>query len=89
MLLFLAQALFHFVELKTRTDADFAAIEAKMAEIVKQDRPFVRREYSCADGLARTAQDKYKHDNAERAIACPSYREVGTSDHAPVVATFE
>ena len=26
---------------------------------------------------------------AERAIACPSYREVGTSDHAPVVATFE
>jgi len=25
---------------------------------------------------------------AERAIACPSYREVGTSDHAPVVATF-
>ena len=26
---------------------------------------------------------------AERAIACPSYREIGTSDHAPVVATFE
>lgn len=26
---------------------------------------------------------------AERAVACPSYREVGTSDHAPVVATFE
>jgi len=26
---------------------------------------------------------------AERAIACPSYREVGTSDHAPVVATFD
>jgi exodeoxyribonuclease III len=26
---------------------------------------------------------------AERATACPSYREVGTSDHAPVVATFE
>ncbi len=27
-------------------------------------------------------------DVAERAIACPSYREIGTSDHAPVVATF-
>jgi exodeoxyribonuclease III len=27
-------------------------------------------------------------DIAERAIACPSYREIGTSDHAPVVATF-
>jgi len=26
---------------------------------------------------------------AERAVSCPSYREVGTSDHAPVVATFE
>ena len=25
---------------------------------------------------------------AERAVSCPSYREVGTSDHAPVVATF-
>ena len=27
-------------------------------------------------------------DLAARALACPSYREVGTSDHAPVVATF-
>jgi exodeoxyribonuclease-3 len=26
---------------------------------------------------------------AERATACPSYREIGTSDHAPVVATFD
>lgn len=25
---------------------------------------------------------------AMRAVSCPSYREVGTSDHAPVVATF-
>lgn len=25
---------------------------------------------------------------AKRATACPSYREIGTSDHAPVVATF-
>jgi exodeoxyribonuclease-3 len=25
---------------------------------------------------------------AERATACPSFREVGTSDHAPVMATF-
>ncbi|HKY31386.1 MAG TPA: exodeoxyribonuclease III [Candidatus Polarisedimenticolia bacterium] len=27
-------------------------------------------------------------DLAPRAVSCPSYREVGTSDHAPVVATF-
>jgi exodeoxyribonuclease-3 len=26
---------------------------------------------------------------AERATACPSFRETGTNDHAPVVATFE
>jgi exodeoxyribonuclease-3 len=26
---------------------------------------------------------------AERAVSCPSFREIGTSDHAPVVATFE
>jgi exodeoxyribonuclease-3 len=26
---------------------------------------------------------------AERAVSCPSLREVGTSDHAPVVATFQ
>jgi len=25
---------------------------------------------------------------AERATSCPSFREIGTSDHAPVVATF-
>jgi exodeoxyribonuclease-3 len=27
-------------------------------------------------------------DLAARAVSCPSFREVGTSDHAPVVATF-
>lgn len=27
-------------------------------------------------------------DLAERAVSCPSFREIGTSDHAPVVATF-
>jgi len=27
-------------------------------------------------------------DLAGRAVACPSYREIGTSDHAPVVASF-
>ena len=25
---------------------------------------------------------------AKRAVSCPSQREIGTSDHAPVVATF-
>jgi threonyl-tRNA synthetase len=51
------------------TSEDFAAIEREMARIVKEDRPFVRTDYSCDAGLARTANDKYKRDNAERAIA--------------------
>ncbi len=51
------------------TSEDFAAIEQEMARIVKENRPFVRTDYPCEAGLARTAGDKYKHDNAERAIA--------------------
>ncbi|MCA8964640.1 MAG: threonine--tRNA ligase [Planctomycetes bacterium] len=47
----------------------FAAIEAKMQEIVAADRPFVRCEFSAQEGLARTEGDKYKRDNAERALA--------------------
>lgn len=51
------------------TSDDFAAIEARMAEIVKENRPFVRCEVNGVDGLKRTAGDKYKRDNAERALA--------------------
>jgi threonyl-tRNA synthetase len=51
------------------TDAEFAKIEAKMGEIIKADRPFTRCDYAVDAGLARTAADKYKRDNAERAIA--------------------
>ena len=51
------------------TSDDFAAIEREMAKIVAENRPFTRTDYSCAEGLARTSQDKYKHDNAERAMA--------------------
>jgi threonyl-tRNA synthetase len=56
-------------EAVTLTDGDFAAIEAKMKEIIKADRKFVRCDYPLDQGLARTANDKYKKDNAERAIA--------------------
>ena len=51
------------------TDADFVAIEKKMAEIVKADKPFTRCDVGHTEGLARTEGDKYKRDNAERAIA--------------------
>lgn len=51
------------------SDDDFAVIEARMAEIIKENRPFTRCEYSTDEGLARTGNDIYKRDNAERAIA--------------------
>jgi threonyl-tRNA synthetase len=60
-----------FYDLKTPrpiTEGDFAAIEAKMQEIVAQNRPFTRCDYGPDQGLQRTANDKYKRDNAERAL---------------------
>lgn len=49
--------------------ADIERIEKRMKEIVKEDRPFTRVEFPAAEGLARVAGDKYKRDNAERALA--------------------
>ncbi len=48
---------------------DFAAIEQKMQEIVKEDRPFVRYEMPRDEAMAKLeAEDNpYKIDNAERA----------------------
>ena len=53
---------------KTLSEEDFEAIEKKMTEIVKENRFFTRTDYNHADGLARVGDDKYKKDNAERAI---------------------
>ena len=49
------------------TPEDFPAIE-KMQQIVRENRPFTRLDCSLDDGLARVGEDKYKKDNAERAI---------------------
>ncbi|MBK9118892.1 MAG: threonine--tRNA ligase [Phycisphaerales bacterium] len=51
------------------TPEDFARIEAKMAEIVKEDRPFTRYEVPRAAALQKLSQEgnPYKLDNAERA----------------------
>ncbi|MCL2282608.1 MAG: threonine--tRNA ligase [Fibromonadales bacterium] len=51
------------------THADFERIEKKMAEIVKEDRPFTRIEVPLEEALKRTEGDKYKRDNVERAVA--------------------
>ena len=46
---------------------DFERIENKMAEIVKADKPFIRKEMTKADALSKLAGDKYKTDNINRA----------------------
>lgn len=49
----------------------FDAINRRMAEIIKEDRRFTRVECAGGDGLAkvRAEGNKYKIDNAERALA--------------------
>ncbi len=51
------------------TPEDFQAIEARMAQIVKEDRPFRRYEVPRAEAMARLEREgnPYKIDNAERA----------------------
>jgi threonyl-tRNA synthetase len=49
---------------------DFTAIEAEMAKIIAEDRPFTRYEMPRAEGLKKLKAEgsKYKLDNAQRAI---------------------
>ncbi len=49
---------------------DFAKIEARMAQIVQQDRPFTRYEMPRAAAMQKLAAEgnPYKVDNAERAV---------------------
>ncbi|MSR28898.1 MAG: threonine--tRNA ligase [Phycisphaerales bacterium] len=48
---------------------DFAAIEAEMAKIVAENRPFTRYELPAQDGMAKLQKEgsKFKIDNAQRA----------------------
>ncbi|MBA7645092.1 Threonine--tRNA ligase 2 [subsurface metagenome] len=50
--------------------ADFERIEEKMREIIKADKPFIRKEMSRAEALDKLAGDKYKTDNINRADSC-------------------
>ncbi len=52
----------------------FEKINARIAEILKEDRPFTRYEQGGEEGLARLKGEgnKYKVDNAERAMGLPS-----------------
>jgi threonyl-tRNA synthetase len=55
---------------------DFDEIEAEMAKIVDDDRPFTRYEMPVAEGMDKLRDEgsKYKLDNAERAIEAGSDR---------------
>ncbi len=46
--------------------ADFERIEQRMAEIVKANQPFVRRELTRDEALSKLTDDKYKTDNINR-----------------------
>ncbi|MGH7143146.1 MAG: threonine--tRNA ligase [Planctomycetota bacterium] len=50
------------------TPDQFAAIEAEMAKIVQEDRPFTRFEMTRDEARARLKGDKYKTDNMDRAV---------------------
>ncbi|MEN0020174.1 MAG: threonine--tRNA ligase [Planctomycetota bacterium] len=59
-----------FPEDRPLREGDFEAVEAEMAKIIAEDRPFTRYEQSAAEGLAKLKSEgsKYKIDNAERAL---------------------
>ncbi|HYF14965.1 MAG TPA: threonine--tRNA ligase [Phycisphaerales bacterium] len=66
----------------------FEAINKRIAEIVAEDRPFTRYEVTASDGLPklRSEGNKYKVDNAERALGMPSSVYRGHKPAAPDTA---
>ncbi len=59
---------------KSLGSGDFDKINARIAAIVKEDRPFTRYESGKDEGIKklRAEGNKYKLDNAERALGLPS-----------------
>ncbi|MBL9002313.1 MAG: threonine--tRNA ligase [Phycisphaerae bacterium] len=72
---------------KTLSTDHFDAINQRIAQIIAENRPMTRYEVPAADGLAklRAEGNKYKVDNAERALGLPSsvYTGAKQSDAAP------
>ncbi|MCA9287110.1 MAG: TGS domain-containing protein, partial [Phycisphaerales bacterium] len=68
----------------------FDAINARIAAIIKEDRPFTRYEQPAGEALPRLNSEgnKYKVDNAERALGLPSSVYKGTKA-APVASTSD
>ena len=53
----------------TFTDDDLAAIDAEMRKIIAEDQPFVRSEVSAPEALELFADQPYKQEIIERAVA--------------------
>lgn len=56
------------------SSGDFERINLEIENIIRENRPFSRYEQNAGEGLARLKQEgnKYKIDNAERALGMPS-----------------
>ena len=64
-----------FVPAGTKLSSDqFEAINKRIAEIIAENRNFTRYEVACDEGLTKLKAEgnKYKVDNAERALGMPS-----------------
>ncbi|HVZ94691.1 MAG TPA: threonine--tRNA ligase [Phycisphaerales bacterium] len=59
---------------KTLSSDDFARIDAEIQKIIAEDRPFTRYEVAKDEGLKKLDAEgnKYKLDNAQRALGMPS-----------------
>jgi threonyl-tRNA synthetase len=70
------------------TSGDFERINARIQEIIGENRPFTRYEVQSGDGLQklRAEGNKYKLDNAERALGLPSSVYKGAKQAAPDTA---
>ena len=72
---------------------DFVAIEAEMAKIIAEDRPFTRYEMPVDEGMKKLQAEgsKYKLDNAQRAVeagsACLSWYVTGPAPKHPAPGT--
>jgi len=78
-----------FVPEGTRVSSEqFDAINKRMAEIIKEDRRFSRYEVDSGQGLQKLKAEgnKYKVDNAERALGMPSSVYKGAKQAAPDTA---
>ncbi len=67
----------------------FEKINQRIAEIIKEDRAFTRYEQGAGEGLSRLAREgnKYKVDNAERALGRPSSVFNSSKPVAPASST--